>query len=225
MKGSMNRMPISVRKLALTAHVTTSVAWIGGVACFLALSIAGLLSEQNSMVKAAYVAMNLICWAVIVPLSIASPISGLVQAIGTPWGLTKHYWVLVKVLITVPCTLALLLHMVPTTQLAAAALQGVLVDNAMRELRIQLVADAAVALVALSLVVALAIYKPRGLTRAGALASGQQVDRHRAPAWLVRLRRIALAVGLVFLAAHLAGKGIGNHGAQSQGPSATAHAR
>jgi uncharacterized membrane protein len=221
----MNRMPISLRKLALTAHVTTSVAWMGGVACFLALSIAGVMSQQHSTVQAAYVAMNLICWSVVVPLSVVSPISGFVQAIGTPWGLSKHYWVLVKLLITVPCTLGLLLHMLPTTQLAAAAMQGELVDESMRELRIQLVADSAVALVALSVVVALAIYKPRGLTRAGALASGQQVDRHRAPAWLVRLRRSALAVGLVFLAAHLAGKGIGGHGAQWHGPSISAYAR
>jgi hypothetical protein len=221
----MTRMPHSVRKFALTAHVTTSVAWMGGVACFLALSIAGLLSEQNSTVQAAYVAMNLISWTVIVPLSIASPISGLVQAIGTPWGLTKHYWVLVKLLITVPCTLALLLHMLPTTQLAAAALQGALVEGAMRDLRVQLIADSAVALVALSLVVALAIYKPRGLTRAGASASGQLGERHQAPAWVVRLRRVAIALGLAFLAAHLAGKGIGGHGMQRHGPAVSAYAR
>jgi hypothetical protein len=219
----MTRMPHSVRKLALTAHVTTSVAWMGGVACFLALSIAGFTSQQHSTVQAAYVAMNLICWSVVAPLSVVSPISGLVQAIGTPWGLSKHYWVLVKLLVTVPCTLALLLHMLPTTQLAAAAMQGALVDEAMRELRVQLIADSAVALVALSLVVALAVYKPRGLTRAGAIASGQVAERHHAPAWVIRLRRVAIALGLAFLAAHLAGKGIGGHGVQWHGAAVSAY--
>ena len=147
----MFRMTSNVRKLALTTHVTSSVAWIGGVACFLVLAIAGFSSKQSQTVQAAYVAMNLICWFVVIPLSLASPVSGIVQAIGTPWGLTKHYWVLVKLFVTVPCSAVLLLHMLPTTELAAAAAQGKLAGDAMHELRVQLIADSAVALVVLVL--------------------------------------------------------------------------
>jgi hypothetical protein len=61
---------------------------MGGVACFFVLAVAGVLSTQSATVQGAYLAMNLIGWFVLVPLSLASPISGEVQAIGTPWSLT-----------------------------------------------------------------------------------------------------------------------------------------
>lgn len=35
-----------LRKLALTAHVVSSVGWLGAVTAFLALSIAGLTSKD-----------------------------------------------------------------------------------------------------------------------------------------------------------------------------------
>ena len=212
----MVRMTSGVRKLALTTHVTSSVTWMGGVACFLVLAISGFTSKQPESVQAAYLAMNLICWFVVVPLSLASPASGIIQAVGTPWGLTKHYWVLVKLLVTVPCSAVLLLHMLPTTELAAAAAQGALVGDAMRDLRVQLIADSAVAFVVLVLTVVLAVYKPRGLTETGAIAAGKRASSeatpHLRPLWVIWLRRLTLVVALGFLAAHLAGKGIGGRG-------------
>jgi hypothetical protein len=194
---------------------------MGGVACFLVLAIAGFTGTKPQSVQAAYLAMNLICWFVVVPLSLASPASGIFQALGTPWGLTKHYWVLVKLLVTVPCSAVLLLHMLPTTELAAAAAQGALVGDALRDLRVQLIADSAVALVVLLLTVVLAVYKPRGLTEAGAIAAGKRAPSatapHVRPAWVIWLRRLTLVVALGFLAAHLAGKGLDEHGVHSNG--------
>lgn len=49
-------------KVALTAHVTSSVGWIGAVVAFLALAIAGLTSKDDQTVRAAYLAMELIGW-------------------------------------------------------------------------------------------------------------------------------------------------------------------
>ena len=69
-----------IRKFALTAHVTSSVGWLGAVAGFLALAVAGLTSQDAQMVRAAYLAMELTGWFVIVPLSLASPLTGLSRA-------------------------------------------------------------------------------------------------------------------------------------------------
>lgn len=85
-------MTPQLRKLALTAHVTSSVGWLGAVAGFLALALTGLTSEDNQMARAAYLAMELYCWFVIVPLSLTSPLTGVVQSLGTTWGLFRHYW-------------------------------------------------------------------------------------------------------------------------------------
>lgn len=195
-------MSAPVRRLALTAHVTTSVAWLGAVSCFLALAVIGLNSARPLEVQAAYLAMEMVCWAVIVPLSLLSPATGIAQSLWTPWGLVRHYWVLVKLLVTLPCTAILLLHMLPTTRLAAAAAQGQLDGAGLHDLRVQLVADSAVAVAALLFTTVLAIYKPRGTT----------ADAEPAPTWVKWLRNAALAGAAVFLLVHVLGGGMGQHG-------------
>jgi len=195
-------MSAPVRRLALTAHVTTSVAWLGAVSCFLALAVIGLNGARPLEVQAAYLAMEMVCWAVIVPLSLLSPATGIAQSLLTPWGLGRHYWVLVKLLVTLPCTAILLLHMLPTTRLAAAAAQGQLDGAGLHDLRVQLVADSAVAVAALLFTTVLAIYKPRGTTG----------DAEPAPTWVKLLRNAALAGAAVFLLVHVLGGGMGRHG-------------
>ena len=160
-------MPPGLRKLALTAHVTSSVGWLGAVLCFLALALAGLTSGDVTRVRAAYLAMETIGWLVIVPLSLASLLTGLVQALGTPWGLFRHYWVVFKLLITVLATLLLLVHMQPIGHMAAVVARRTLAGGELQGLRVQLVADAGAAVVALLVATTLSVYKPRGLTPCG----------------------------------------------------------
>lgn len=112
-------MSPGIRKLALTVHVTTSAGWLGAVAAFLALAIAGLTSQDAQMVRAAYLAMALTTWFVIVPLSLAALLSGLVQSLGTTWDLFRHYWVLVKLLLTIIATAVLLLKTRPISYVRA----------------------------------------------------------------------------------------------------------
>ena len=138
-----------LRKFALTAHVTTSVGWLGAVAGFLALAVAGLTSRDDQTVRAAYIAMELIGWFVIVPLSLASLLTGLVMSMGTRWGLFRHYWVLAKLLITVLAVVILLVHMQPVSHVAGVARETTLSGENLRGLRVQLVADAGAALLAL----------------------------------------------------------------------------
>ena len=108
-----------LRKFALTAHVTSSVGWFGAVAGFLALAITGLAGRDAHRVQAAYLAMESVSWLVIVPLSLASLVTGLAQALGTPWGLFRHYWVVIKLVMTVLATAVLLLHLQPSKHLRA----------------------------------------------------------------------------------------------------------
>jgi len=156
-----------LRKFALTAHVISSVGWLGAVAGFLALAVAGLTSQDVQMARAAYLAMELTGWFVIVPLSLASPLTGLVQSLGTTWGLFRHYWVLVKFLITIPSTIVLLLHMRPIGHLAGVAAKTTFSSADLRGLKIQLVANAGAALLVLLVATTLSVYKPRGMTRYG----------------------------------------------------------
>ena len=63
-------MTPSLRKLALTTHITASVGWLGALAVFLAHAIANLISQDPQMVRAACLAMGLTAWFVILPLSV-----------------------------------------------------------------------------------------------------------------------------------------------------------
>lgn len=117
-------MTRALQKLNLTAHVTCSVGWLGAVASFLVLSIAGLTSQNKEIVRAAYLAMNLVGQFIIVPLSLAALLTGLVQSLGSHWGLFRHYWVIVKFTLTIGATLLLLLHQFTAVAGAARRVSG-----------------------------------------------------------------------------------------------------
>jgi hypothetical protein len=128
-------MTPSLRKFALTTHVTSSVGWLGAVGAFLALAIAGVGSEDAQIVRAAYLAMHLTTWFVIVPLCLAALLTGIVQSLGTTWGLFRHYWIVAKLLLTVLATLILLVHTQPIDRVAAIASQTTLASGDLRQLR------------------------------------------------------------------------------------------
>src|SRR5262245_17776921 len=104
-------MTPGLRKFALTAHITFSVGWLGAVVAYLAVAIACLASQDTQVIHSSYSTMELTGWLVIVPLSLAALLTGLVQALGTEWGFFRYYWVLVKFVLTGGAVTILLLHM------------------------------------------------------------------------------------------------------------------
>jgi hypothetical protein len=214
----------SLRKLALTAHVTISVGWLGAVGGFLALALAGLTSESDQIVRAAYLAMELTGWFVIVPLCLASLPTGLVVSLGTEWGLFRHWWVVAKLFISVVATLLLLVHMQPVGHLARVVAETTLARGELAGIRVQLVADAGAALVALLAATALSVYKPRGLTpygrrRAAAVLIGStgSTGSTSAPSpaistarWVRAVAVLLAVLALLFVIRHLGG-GMAGH--------------
>jgi hypothetical protein len=175
----MRMMTPRVRRLALTTHVTSSVGWFGAVAAFLALAIAGVTSRQAQTVRAAYVSMELITWAVIVPASVAALLTGIVQSLGTTWGLFRHYWVVAKLGLTVLATAILLVHTQVIGRVAAVAADRMLTTSDLHQIRIQLIADAGAAVVALLVATTLSVYKPWGLTSYGRRETDVAIDADR----------------------------------------------
>lgn len=158
-------LPPRIRLLALTVHVISSVGWIGAVACYLALTLVALAGPELPNGRASYIAMDLLTGSVIVPLALASLLSGIVSSVGTSWGLLRHYWVLIKLILTVPATIVLLIHTQPIGRLARIAADPTLADAGVGPLRTQLLAAATAALVVLIVATVLSVYKPRGRTQ------------------------------------------------------------
>ncbi|MGH3985550.1 MAG: DUF2269 domain-containing protein [Pseudonocardiaceae bacterium] len=161
-------MTLRLRKFALTAHVTFSVGWLGAVAVYLALAVAGLTSQDAQMVRAAYLMMELSAWFVIVPLALASLLTGLVSSLGTTWGLFRHYWVLFKLLLNILATIVLLLYTQSISYFAGVAAETTLSSADLGDLRNPThVLHAGAGLLVLLMATTLAVYKPRGMTRYG----------------------------------------------------------
>ncbi len=154
-----------IRKFALTAHVTASVGWLGAVVAFLGLAVVGLTSQDGQVVRGAYLVMEPAAWFVLVPLALASLVTGLVQSLGTRWGLFRHYWVLFKLLINVVATIVLLLYMQTLSAFGDLAAET---NGDLSELRNPSpLLHAGAAVVLLLVATTLAVYKPQGLTPYG----------------------------------------------------------
>jgi len=156
-----------LRKFVLTAHVAASVGWLGAVAAFLALGIVSLTSEDAQTVRAAFLVMEPTAWFVLVPFAVASLLTGLIQSLGTVWGLFRHYWILFKLLINLGAIVVLLMYMQTLSYVADVAAQTTFSSDDLGETRISPVLHAALALVLLLVATVLAVYKPKGMTPYG----------------------------------------------------------
>jgi hypothetical protein len=151
------------QKFTLLAHITFSVGWLGAVVPYLALAILGLTSHDGQMVRAACLSMAFIGWFVIVPFSLATLLSGLVQSLGSRWGLFRHWWVLAKFVLTIFAVLVLLAHMRDVSRMSRMAKETMLSGV---DLRPELI-HAAGGLLVLFAAMALSVFKPWGMTAYG----------------------------------------------------------
>jgi hypothetical protein len=171
----MTMMRPRLRKFALATHLTFSVGWIGAVVAYLALGVAAVTSQDAQTVHGAWIAMELTGWYVIVPLAIASLLTGLVMALGTRWGLFRHYWVLFALVLTILATVVLLLHMPDVSLLADVAreAEGAGLDGPGGDLL-----HPGLGLAVLLVIQVLNVYKPPGMTRYG---QRKQHEQRRVP--------------------------------------------
>jgi len=201
------------RKLTLTAHVTSSVGWFGALLVVLAHAVVSFTSRDQATIRGMSYAMSLTAWFVILPLSLASLSTGLFAALGTAWGLLKHYWIVFKLLLTSIATVVLLLKLGPIDSLAAAAAIPDFSVSDLVELRASLVAHAAGGVLMLLAAAVLGIYKPQGMTPIGRPAAkpcptGNASDAFVAlmPRWVkvvcIGVISLLLLAAIVLLAGH-----------------------
>jgi hypothetical protein len=154
------------RKLLLVLHVTSSVGFMGAVASFLALAITGAATDDALLATGAYLAMRVVTWDVIVPLAFTALVTGIVQSIGTPWGLFRYYWIIIKLVLTMIAVAVLMLQTPSVDALGDAALVGGLASY--EGARFSMVVHGTGGLLVLIVANVLSVFKPRGMTRYGA---------------------------------------------------------
>lgn len=154
----------ATRKASLSVHLAVSVGWIGAALAYIVLAIAAATSDDVVTVRAAWIAMDVAGWYAIVPLAIASLVTGVVVALGSTWGVFRHYWVTISLGVTAFSTAVLLFHMPDVSD--AAALARAADARALRSLGSDL-AHPVIGTLILVGVLVLNVYKPAGLTRYG----------------------------------------------------------
>ncbi len=108
--------------------------------------------------------MELVGLTVLVPLAIGSLVTGVLISLTTPWGLFRHYWVLISLGLTVLATAILILHMPSVSATARIAREGE--GGQLGQLGGDL-PHAIGGLMVLLVITVLNVYKPQGLTPYG----------------------------------------------------------
>jgi hypothetical protein len=184
------------RKYMLIVHLIFSIGWLGAIATFLALAIGGVVSENTGQVRSFYIALEPVSCYVILPLSIGAFVSGVILSLGTPWGLFRYYWIVIKLLSTTVGTSLLLLHIKYIHQLAALAADHIILKDESRPLRIQLLRDGAGALILLIALTVLSVVKPWGKVEVNSMSR----------TWRYILFGLTLLLAFILIL-HLAGGG------------------
>ena len=165
----MNLGPIA-RKTLLTVHIGVSVGWMGAAAAYVALNLPFSLGAEEPSVRAAYLMMPMVAVYALVPLAMATLVTGVALSVGTKWGLFQHYWVVASLTITLFAAAVLILHLPAVEDLAVLAADP---QEDVTTLGGDLVHSLG-GLVVLSVPLVLNVVKPRGLTRRGWRAQRKQ---------------------------------------------------
>lgn len=155
-----------LRRLALTIHVIVSVGWIGAVLAYLVLDISTVTGQDPMTLRSAYIAMGAITWWAIVPLAYASLATGLIMGLGTKWGLFRHWWVVVSLILTTFAIMVLMVETRTIDSLVAAASDPATTDAELDALPSTL-PHSILGILVLLAITAMNVYKPPGLTRYG----------------------------------------------------------
>jgi len=151
----------------------------------------------------------------------AAVATGLLQALGTPWGLFRYYWIALKFGLAIFATLALLVHQFVAVAEAAKRVSGAAAETLfsadLGSLKTELVRAPSLAILLLLVVTTLGVYKPWGLTRYGQRKQQerrkvQQQPDNETPLGVKIFFAVIGALVLVFVVLHLTGHGFESHG-------------
>ena len=147
------------RRLLVLVHLVVSLVWMGGGAANVVLGLTARLDPDGGLAaQQAHVAVHVLDLWLVIPAAFSALVTGLLLSWLTPWGFARHWWVLVKLVLTVGVIVFSTFGV------------GVWVELLLQHPRspgwypTALVAGGLANLVAFLVMTVLSHYKPRGLT-------------------------------------------------------------
>lgn len=101
MRPAFPRLRPRARRTALTLHIGLSVGWLGLATAMTVLAVTGLVTGDDGLRHHVYRIMHLFDLVIVIPVVVLAILSGLLVSLFTQWGLTRHWWVLVKFVLAV----------------------------------------------------------------------------------------------------------------------------
>ena len=154
------RMTPRTRKLNLVLHVIAAMTWLGLDVGVLALTLTGLTTRDDTTLRAAYVAMRLLADLALIPAALLAVVTGVVLSLGTHWGITRHWWVLVKTVLSLTALTLTVFLLRPGLYEAAHAALGTPADHGSA----RMLAPPLVSLTMYTTMTVLSYFKPWGRT-------------------------------------------------------------
>lgn len=154
------------RRAVLLLHLLAAMSWIGVDLAMGALSYIGLTTDDPERMATAYTAIGMFAVPLLLVLGALTVTTGVTLAVGMHYGLTRQWWVLAKLVISLVLATLVLVALRPV--LDEAAQQSAVVDptlaDRLRQVRFDLIFPPIVSTAALVFAAWLGVYKPWGRT-------------------------------------------------------------
>ncbi|MBY0217825.1 hypothetical protein [Paenibacillus illinoisensis] len=192
----------SLRKLVLTLHVITTMGWLGSAAAYIPIGSYVLTNQDAEMIRSAIQIMSLIANFIVIPVAIISLLTGIALSLGTKWGLIRHYWIFIKLVLTAFAVFMLIAYALELSRAASIAEKEILSSTDIGILQDPLhIIHPSGGLIIVLVATVLSVYKPKGLTRYGwrkQLETKRNTDStpYSAPRWT---KNIGYIIAVLFL--------------------------
>lgn len=163
--GSPPRLGVRARRALLVVHIVAAGAWIGIDVMVAVLVTVGWTSDDPATRGAAYEALGRFVVAPMLGSALLCATTGTVLGLATRWGLARHWWVLVKLVITLVLGTLIVVALRPGMDEVTAAGATIAEGGTPATDLTTLFFPPAVSLSALSVAVVLSVYKPWGRLR------------------------------------------------------------
>lgn len=160
------KLSIKKKQWIVVIHVLSVICWLGGAMIMLLLGTYMLKAENGEQLYYTLKNMHLIDIVFVRYTALIAMLTGIVLSVWTHWGLFKHYWILIKLTLTVLLITFGIVYMAGwLSQLVRTANQGrflVLTDAAFLNTSYSLIGGAIANIVALIFMTAISYFKPFG---------------------------------------------------------------
>lgn len=158
----------TLRKQLLTLHIISTMVWLGSASSYIPIGIYVVNSQDAEMIRFAIQIMSIIVNFIVVPVAFVSLLTGVILSLGTRWGLLRHYWIVVKLLLNVFAVIMLVNYAVLLSRAAAIAAQTTWSSADIEILQApNHISHPIGSVVIVVTATILSVYKPRGMTKFG----------------------------------------------------------